>query len=286
MNTWKDTDEQVPGGIYLCQVNETVACGACCGLYNVADPSREALNRMLIRRTVLFKTVRRDCDAIEAFGRQMAAEADGSRPFPEFHHCPYVGLIGPAHSRVGCLLHPLAEGNNGADFRGLSYYGGLACRAYFCPSCRRVPKLFKDLICRAAADWYDYGLIITEAALLCALCDQLRLSINSSAGESAHTDAGTCLAIGRKLLNLKITWPFQTNPALDRVNYFFKDNLYTRPAVQYGDAADCGSRYDEIFKNLVSTFHTADQLRLAEAMMDTLIDEIAKVYHYEKQKAW
>ena len=81
--------------------------------------------------------------------------------------------------------------------------------------------------------------------------------------------------VRRKLLNLKITWPFRANPATDRVNYFFKDNLYAKPAVQYNDAAVCGSRYDEIFKNMVSTFHAADQLRLAETMIDTLIEELA-----------
>jgi hypothetical protein len=36
-------DHQVPGGIYLCQVNEKVSCGVCCGLYNVAYPTKQNL---------------------------------------------------------------------------------------------------------------------------------------------------------------------------------------------------------------------------------------------------
>jgi hypothetical protein len=40
-------DHQVPGGIYLCQVNENVSFGACCGLYNVADPSEQNLTNIL-----------------------------------------------------------------------------------------------------------------------------------------------------------------------------------------------------------------------------------------------
>ena len=274
MNSWQDIDDQVPGGIYLCQVNENVSCGACCGLYNLADPSRETLNRILARRTMLFKTVPRDADAIEAFGRQMEAEVNGNQPFPEFHHCPYLGLVGAEQSRVGCLLHPLADGNNGADFRGLSYYGGLACQAYFCPSCSHSPRLFKDLIRRAAIDWYHYGLIITEVDLLCALYDRLRLR-SDDAVEGPDLDNGkACLETADKLLDLKITWPFQPNPVTDRVNYFFKDNLYAKPAVSYGNAAVSESRHHEIFKNLVSTFSTDEQLQRAETMIDKLLGEM------------
>jgi hypothetical protein len=67
------------------------------------------------------------------FRRNGLPSISNNQPFPEFHHCPYVGLIGNELSRVGCLLHPMAEGNTGVDFRGLSYYGGMACRIYFCP---------------------------------------------------------------------------------------------------------------------------------------------------------
>jgi len=277
MNLRKDMDDQAPGGIYLCQVSANVSCGACCGLYNVADPSREALSRLLMRRTQLFKTATRDADAIEVFGQQMAAEVNSDRPYPEFHHCPFIGLIGPKHSRVGCLLHPLADGNHGADFRGLSFHGGLACSVYFCPSCSRSPKLLKEMIRRAATDWYAYGLIITEADLLCSIYDQLRLGNDDISEGWVPTDNEAYLEIGRQLLNLKISWPFQPDPATDRANYFFEDNLYSKPAVNYSNDASCKSRYDEIFKNLVSAFHSADQMRSAEKIIDSFIYEMAAV---------
>lgn len=276
MNIWEDMDDQVPGGVYLCQINENVSCGACCGLYNVADPSRESLTRMLARRAALFETVPRGCDAIEDFGRQMAIEAGAGRLFPEFHHCPYTGLIGPNRSRVGCLLHPHADGNGGADFRGLSYYGGMACRRYFCPTYHRTPKPMKELIRCGAFDWYAYGLIITEADCLCAIFDRLRARGCDASGSFFRNDTGARLACALQLINLKLTWPFQPNSATDRVNYFFKDRLYEKPDIHYGETGADRSRYDDIFKNLVSVFHNEDQLRRAERMIDDLIDRLSR----------
>ncbi|MFC1829225.1 hypothetical protein ACFL0O_06410 [Thermodesulfobacteriota bacterium] len=279
MDYVKDMDDQAPGGVYLCQISDNISCGACCGLYNVADPSEEALTRMLIRRTTLFRSVPRDCDAIEDFGRQMTAESEENRPFPEFHHCPYTGLIGSKQSRVGCLLHPQAGGNNGADFRGLSFYGGMACRRYFCPTHHRVPKAMRELIRRSASDWYSFGLIVTEADFLCAVYDQLRSKGNGNLSSLLRNVNGKTIECIRQLTLLKLTWPFQPNPETDRVNYFFKDRLYLKPDVRYEDAAVNRSRYEEIFKNLVSVFRDRNELREAENMIDSLMDRMSGIAH-------
>ena len=66
--------EAVPGGVYLCQVSETVSCGACCGLYNVADPSRTALQTMLAKRTARFVRLPRNMDAILDFAVRTESE--------------------------------------------------------------------------------------------------------------------------------------------------------------------------------------------------------------------
>ena len=155
-------DPEIPGGVYLCQVSETVSCGACCGLYNVAELSRDGLHAMLARRTRRFFSMSgRDLDAVLSFRKWVEDSEPQERPFPEFHHCPYIGLIGPNLSRPGCLLHPL--GNSGIDLRGISDYGGFACRSYFCPTHDCLSAGIKILIREAARDWFEYGLVITEA---------------------------------------------------------------------------------------------------------------------------
>jgi len=271
-------DHHAPGGIYLCQVNENVSCGACCGLYNVADPSEQNLMEMLRYRTRIFDELPRNWQDIEDFGRRMADDTAGDRPFPEFHHCPYIGLVGQSRSRVGCLLHPMADGNNGIDFRGLSYYGGMACRLYFCPTFHKVPAQLKDLIRRAAKDWYRYGLIITESDLLCNVFDELASITEMDSRELRCSPDDPPLESIRHLMDLKLTWPFQPSPATDRVNYFFEDGLYTKPAVKYGESDITFSRYDAIFQGLVSVFHTAEHLRKSEAIIDELIHDMAGIF--------
>jgi hypothetical protein len=97
----------VPGGVYLCQINELVSCGACCGLYNFPDLSCETLLNSLRKRTFEFAKTPREVSAILRFGEKSHRQIQNNSPFPEFHHCPYVGLIGAELSRIGCLLHSL-----------------------------------------------------------------------------------------------------------------------------------------------------------------------------------
>jgi len=278
MTPYSYMDHCVLGGIYLCQVNDNVSCGACCGLYNVADPSEQYLTKMLSYRTRIFDELPRNWQDIEDFGRRMTAETAGDRPFPEFHHCPYIGLVGPYRSRVGCLLHPMSDGNNGADFRGLSYYGGMACRLYFCPTFHKVPSQLKALIRNAAKDWYRYGLIITESDLLCNIFDELASITEMDSQELRCSPDDTPLESIRHLMDLKLTWPFQPSPAKDRVNYFFEDGLYPKAAVKYGGPDMPFSRFDAIFQGLVSVFHTSEHLKQAEAIIDELIHDMAGLF--------
>lgn len=248
-----ELDHETPGGVYLCQVSETVSCGACCGLYNVAETSRDSLHDRLFRRTERFATVPRTVSAITDFEAETLSLESAERPLPEFHHCPFIGLIGERRSRVGCLLHPLADGNDGTDFRGLSYYGGMACRGYFCPSCREMPVRIKRSLRAVARDWYLYGMMVTENRLLTALVE----AAESRAGRRIHS---TALAEDprqaeafRGLLRLKRDWPFRTESA-HRVHYFFKDGLHPRPTVSPGRFGEEGSDWTPILRELGTGF--------------------------------
>ena len=270
----RELDRSVAGNDYLCQVSTQVSCGACCGLYNVADASMDALTDMLAERTERFASVSRQTQAILDFGEQISAGLDPNRPFDDFHHCPFIGLIGCNHSRVGCLLHPLSTGNNGIDFRGLSYYGGLACRVYFCPSCRELSPDIKKCIREIAGNWYEYGLIVTESRLLNTIFNEVAARIDGPVIAERILVSRLCVDAVGDFLRLKIDWPFRSKLVSGPCNYFFTDLRYPRPATEYNLRIGAPSRYDSIFRELDSVFGSAPELHRAEQIVEDLIDQI------------
>jgi hypothetical protein len=260
-------DAQVPGGVYLCQVNGRVSCGACCGLYNVADLSREDLTRMLARRTRCFARTPRSVAGIEEFARETEAAESQARPFPELHHCPFIGLIGEPPGRVGCLLHPRGEGNQGIDLRGLSYYGGLACRTYFCATTKKLRPRWKLVLRQVLDDWYLFGLVATEMELLAAIFEHLESRMGRPLDVSlvAQAHAGKPL---RQLLSLKCRWPFRPSSHPTACHYLFDDNAYPKPVVDYRRLGTAPSIYDSILSHMPSDFRNEQALRQAEALVE------------------
>ena len=269
--------DNVPGGIYLCQVGKAVSCGACCGLYNLVDASRQTLYELLNDRTDAFISLPRDMNTILEFGRKIEAQTLDNRPFPDFHHCPFIGLIGTEKSSVGCLLHPLNSINRGIDYRGLSYYGGLACEVYFCPSSRLLSPALKTMVKEAVDDWYDYGLVITEEKLLSRFLFRVETALGRSLTEKDLGQNSRYLEIVREFLSLKQNWPYRRRPDPGPCNYFFNDDRYRKPPVDY-ENLDRISPYDDIFCELISSFDSPGSLKTAEDYMQDLIDRLVSAF--------
>jgi hypothetical protein len=267
---------KVPGCVYLCQVGATVSCGACCGLYNCADASRGYLESLIAGRTEEFRQVPRTADTITDFQVKWERRDPRPRPYPDFYHCPFLGLIGANGSRVGCLLHPLADGNAGIDYRGLSFYGGLACRDYFCPSHRNLPAAYKEIVRAVCADWYLYGLVITEDRLLSAFFGAIekRLGRDLSAADilmHAHSRKAVL-----EFLTLKLNWPYRVPDGSGPGNYFFNDGLYPKPPVDYARMGVAPSPLDAVLRELSSAFNLPAALNKAEALIESLFDRILR----------
>ncbi len=265
----KDPGPEAPGGVYLCQVGDTVSCGACCGLYNVADASEASLTALLVRRTEAFSELPRTLEALLAFMERAASLESQDRPFPHFHHCPFIGLVGMRRSRVGCLLHPLAAGNEGIDFRGISHYGGLACRIYFCPAHRRVSPAAKEIIRTAAEDWYRYGLVITEARLLNAFFGAVEDRMGRPLPPADRIGSEGLDAV-RGLMALRLRWPYRP-PGAPLASDFFEADRRPKPPASYPEGMP-PSRHDPIFRELGSRFPDVGAVRKAEAMVDGIIE--------------
>ncbi|MFO7965113.1 MAG: hypothetical protein R6U50_14410 [Desulfobacterales bacterium] len=270
--------DQEQSGQYLCQVSETVSCGACCGLYNATDASFEGLSRLLAHRSEMFAEIPREIDAITSFAEQVQAFEPQNRPLPDFHHCPFLGLIGGKRSRVGCLLHPKNPQNNGIDFRGLSHYGGMTCRVYFCPSARILDPVIARIVKSTVQNWYMYGLIITESRLLTAFFDEIERRIDAPLDDERFAAKPHMLKSLHRLFELKLQWPFR-NPDDRFIGcYFFNDDLCPRPRIHFEPIGGAGSPYEAIFQELVSTFNSIKELHAAERMLDRLFSDIACRY--------
>lgn len=143
----------------LCQPGGGASCGACCGLYNFADHSREALTAALARRTAALRTTARTVDAFRATGRSVRA-AEAQALFTDVRICPLLGFLDADHTRVGCLAHPLV--NEGQDLRDCGVYDARTCQTFECPSHVWLDAWQAELVRDACADWYLYGLVITD----------------------------------------------------------------------------------------------------------------------------
>ena len=274
---------EVPGGVYLCQTGESVSCGACCGLYNCAAASREALEELIASRTAEFQNVPRTPDAITDFQVKMERRDPRPRPYPDFYHCPFLGFIGTHRSRVGCLLHPRADGNQGIDYRGLSFYGGMACREYFCPTYRHLPAAYKEIVKTVCTDWYVYGLMITEERMLAGFFGEVerRLGRGLTAAEIQFTpDARAAVA---DFLELKLSWPFRRPDWSGLGNYFFNDHRYPPSAVDYARIGAGRSLHDTLLQELSSAFGSIDELKSAESMIERLIERIIESIYGQRQ---
>ncbi len=260
-------------GVYLCQVNDRVSCGACCGLYNVGNLSRPFLETLLAGRTEAFSRVNRSAVDIEGFEHTVHGFSPVDRPYRQFHHCAFLGLVGNRRQRVGCLLHPEAPGNHGIDYRRLSFYGEKACRTYWCPSYRRLSRVHRRLIRGSMGHWHGYGFIITEHRFLNAVFNEVEKRLGrclTVADGVAFPELG---GLFRGLVSLKRHWPHRRHDSPGPCHYPFENGTYVRPPVARG-ANVPHSPYDAIFRELDSGFETPGDLRNAEGLLDRVFDDV------------
>ena len=263
-----------PGGMenvqktYLCQVSEELSCGACCGLYNVPGLSREGLLGLLSERTEKFAKVPRTEKDIDDFGLgEKNRVNDRLRPCPEFHHCPFLGLVGENLSRVGCLLHPLGRGNHGVDHRGLSWYGAFACRTYFCPTHHEMNEEYKKIVIAASPGWYLYGLIITEKEMLENFFHAAGNRLGKPITFDFIMESPKRTRAVLEFLRLKESWPFRPAGSPRTCHYFFKDGLYPDTPIPYAELGAKASPFDPVLRALGSDFSSARELHRAEEML-------------------
>jgi hypothetical protein len=182
----------------LCQRGRA-SCGACCGLYNREDHGREALRALLARRTAALAGLPRTADAFGAAARALRDEEEAPL-FPSVRICPLLGFLDAEETQVGCLAHPLVTG--GPDLRDQGAYDCSICESFLCPSHAWLSEDEAAIVVRACADWYLYGLVVTDVPFVRACL----AAVAALAGEQvrpAHVGHEGFRAALRRLLALK-----------------------------------------------------------------------------------
>jgi hypothetical protein len=261
--------------VHLCQPDALKSCGACCGLYNYVDSSREALTERLRGRTRLFRKTVRSPEDLPQFSEAVKAREDGSKRYEVIHCCEYVGFLDEGERRVGCLLHPMQ--NAGRDMRDVSFYGRELCDGHFCPSYSYISRAEKLAVLEILDDWYLYGACITDIDLV---KEFFRL-VSEAAGEMPRPSRFRQPALreaARRFFDLKLTWPFRSGAANRFGKYSFDGTDYSIFVIDY-EALGCGkSRFDRIFLSLQSAFKSRQDVQKAEELIRQHLEDVVGRY--------
>ncbi|MGC8604412.1 MAG: hypothetical protein ACP5VS_12110 [Desulfomonilaceae bacterium] len=219
----------------LCQPDSSKSCAACCGIYNVLDGRKEVLNDSILNRTRMFKNIPRDVDSLVAYAKKVKADFDLRPLDPEIHVCEYVGFTNDKFSTVGCMLHPYAQGNDGIDFRGLCYYGSVACKTFYCPATTDSDFRARQIVEKLVRDWHLYGLVATDVNYVSAFLSLIELSLGHKVDVKVILRPDIA-AFFKRAIKWKESWPYGADSKTRRSCYYRKpepldqceDTLITR----------------------------------------------------------
>ncbi len=182
----------------LCQ-RPSASCGACCGLYNAADHSRQALTAELWRRTHALARVPRAAPDFREAAASLAERAPAPL-FPSVRNCMLLGFLDDGGARIGCLAHPLATG--GVDLRACGVYDVETCEAFLCPSHAWLTEEEAALCEAAGLGWHLHGLVITDVPFLHAVLGAVA-ALTGARVERRHLDRAAFRGALARLLALK-----------------------------------------------------------------------------------
>lgn len=186
-------------------------------------------------------------------------------------------MMGSENRTVGCLLHPLSEGNAGVDWRGASYYGAWACTTYFCPTCHELRPEHKRLVRQVADNWYDYGLMITETDMLSTFLTQVEARLGRPVDHHDFQQNPRAAGVFRNFLAIKTTWPFRDPDRTRMVNFFFNRKEYQPPVIDFKNLGKEDSKWAPVLTALWTALSSPQALLEAESFLDRMVDDIVMV---------
>ena len=258
---------------HLCQPGGGASCGACCGLYNFRDHSREALTRALRRRTETIRPLPKEAESYAAAARSLR-RWDKNPLFPPVRLCPLLAFLDEEEKRVGCMAHPLVTG--GVDLRDCGAYNSKTCASFECPSFLWLNAPQARLVRAACADWYLYGLVITDVEFVRGTVKLLELQLGGPADLDAIVANPVALDATRRHFRLKEHAPDRPADAAIFGRFARDDVGEPVPRVIEYDALGAeAAPEDDVVLCLGYAPHTKDALDRARSIVRASVRSIA-----------
>ncbi len=263
-------------GIHLCQPDESKSCAACCGIYNYVENTREQLVERFAFRTGLFARVRQNRMSIEDYREIIRHRENAKRIYATIYTCEFVGFLNEAHTRVGCMLHPLV--NDGKDLRDNSFYGRDICDGHFCPSYQKLENHEVRILLAALDDWYLYGAAVTDIDFVKTFFHIVQNRLGETLDAGRVSGRPGILEIFRRYCSLKTSWPFRDTSRPRFGKYYFVGEEYDIARIDYTALGAEPSPYDAIFASLATFFKNSDELHRADLVIEGIIGDFCRAY--------
>jgi hypothetical protein len=260
----------------LCQPDGRKSCGACCGLYNYVDSSRDSLTQRLRARTKRFHELVKTPGDIERYAQETFAVEDFKKRYEVIYCCEFLGFLDAGENKVGCLVHPMQ--NSGMDMRSGSFYGQEVCAGHLCPSHHFIPRSQSEILIKIIDDWYLFGLCLTDIDLVTAYFRLIADRIGQELKPEVF-DYDALKNIALEYFHWKITWPFRSSDCNRLGKYYFDGSQYMISHIDYEKFGRELSPLNAIFLSLSSEFHDALEIEAAEKMVWTNIEKFLSLYH-------
>ena len=261
--------------IHLCQPDNNKSCGACCGLYNWNDHSRDILEPLLHKRTDVFESVKINSESLNLYRAEISGLSLQPKLFETIYNCEFLGFVDEKRRRVGCLLHPLL--NNGKDLRDNSFYGKELCASHECPSYTYLTQEEKKAVIYGTDEWYIYGLVITDIDFV----KEYFKIISNAIGETIKPEIlkrPELQSVLSDYFRLKQDWEFKSKSRRFGKYYFSYAEYHIAKLAYQKELGVNGSPFDKILVSLASEFHSTDELHKAEGIIEASIDRFVENY--------
>jgi len=261
--------------IHLCQPDCRKSCGACCGIYNYANSSRESLTTRLSKRTALFRGMVENKRDLAQYSESIRSSEDPTKRYEVIYCCEFIGFLDENEKKVGCLLHPAQ--NAGEDWRDVSFYGSELCAGHFCPSYHYLSTSEKLCLLTCCEDWYLYGLCVTDIDLVKEYFKHISERIFEAPLPSL-LELSPLKETAAAFFSWKEHWQFRCESTRRLGKYYFDGSQYMISKIDYAGLGVTKSRFDKILTSLTSQFANTIELEKAEALIEDNLQRFAAAY--------